>query len=193
MQILQHQLITVKISDLKFDPSNPNEMSEKQMQGLRESMKRFGYLTPVIIDQNNTVADGEHRCRVYREFGYSEIPAFQVRLENDDERRLLRQTMNKLHGTHNAVKDLDELKKLFEAQKLDLLSTLIAKPYDQLEKLFQKSDRFDSQIKNSIKFDVVFRFEKLQHYEFVLSKIKEHDSQSMENGLLRVLGYADKH
>jgi hypothetical protein len=44
-----------------LDSTNPNVMSDEQMQGLRESMRSFGYLNLVILDQKLMVADGEHR------------------------------------------------------------------------------------------------------------------------------------
>jgi DNA modification methylase len=136
--IKEHPLIKVKIADLVFDPSNPNVMTEKQMHGLRASMQKYGYLTPVVIDENNKIADGEHRAIIYREMGYSEIPAIRMKLETEADRRTLRQVLNKLHGTHDKEKDSDELLHIYESQKLDELAFLIAQPKDQLLTLLQR-------------------------------------------------------
>ena len=46
--IQEHPIIKIKIKDLVFDPSNPNVMTDKQMHGLRMSMQKFGYLTPLV-------------------------------------------------------------------------------------------------------------------------------------------------
>ena len=84
--IVERDLIKLKISDITIDQTNPNKMSLDQMKGLRESMKRFGYLTPIIVDQDNKIADGEHRVLVYKEFGIEEIPAYRVKFSDDTER-----------------------------------------------------------------------------------------------------------
>ena len=44
------------------------------MKALRLSMERFGYLTPIVVDQNNLIADGEHRALIYKEFGLKKFP-----------------------------------------------------------------------------------------------------------------------
>ena len=136
--IKEHELVKIKIADLVFDPSNPNVMTERQMHGLRESMKIFGYLTPVVVDLQNKIADGEHRAIVYKEMGYKEIPAIRMKLETEADRRMLRQVLNKLHGTHDKEKDSDELLHIFESQKLDALAYLIAQPKDELLQVLQK-------------------------------------------------------
>lgn len=136
--IEQHPIIKLKIAALVFDPSNPNVMTDKQMHGLRASMQKFGYLTPVVVDQNNKVADGEHRAIVYKEFGYDEIPVIKMNLKTDADRRELRQVLNKLHGTHDKEKDSDELLQIFESEKLDELALLIAQPKDQLLQILQQ-------------------------------------------------------
>lgn len=125
----------IKISELVFDQTNPNKMTPKQMQGLRESMKRFGYLTPIVIDQNNKIADGEHRALVYRENKIEEIPAFRVQLNSDVDRRMLRQVMNKLHGEHEKQLDADELAIIFKEDKLDELSKLVAQDKEDFQRL----------------------------------------------------------
>lgn len=131
----EHSLIKVKINDLKFDKSNPNQLTREQMAGLRESMQKFGYLTPIIIDQDMNIADGEHRALIYKEFSIDEIPAYQLNLHDDTERRILRQVMNKLHGEHDKQLDADELALIFQNNKLDELTTLIAAQKEDLQRL----------------------------------------------------------
>lgn len=130
-----HDLIKVKISDVKFDDQNPNQMTREQMAGLRQSMNRWGYLTPIIIDQNNLIADGEHRLLVYKELGYEEIPAYRLTLETDSERRMIRQVMNKLHGDHESKLDAQELESLRKLDLLPQLAELIAHDENILKRL----------------------------------------------------------
>lgn len=134
MQIAEHPVVKIQLDKLIFDKDNPNEMTKEQMEGLRQSMRKFGYLTPVIIDQNNKICDGEHRALVYKEFGIDNIPCIKLNL-TDVDRRLLRQVLNKLHGTHDRNKDSDELKILFDNMKLNDLSVLIAQDLNKLENI----------------------------------------------------------
>lgn len=134
----EHDLVKLKISDLKFDKSNPNQLTREQMAALRESMQRFGYLTPIVVDQDLNIADGEHRALIYKEFGLDEIPAFKLNLKDDTERRMLRQVMNKLHGEHDKQLDADELVKIFEGNRLEDLSKMIAAQQDDLKRLINR-------------------------------------------------------
>lgn len=132
-EVKNHELTTIDISLIKFDETNPNKLSAKQMEGLRQSMLTYGYLTPVIIDQNNVVADGEHRLLVYKQLGYTQIPVFKVDLQTDTDRKILRQVMNKLHGEHDKQLDSNELLQVFQENKLSALSALIAQQQSDLE------------------------------------------------------------
>lgn len=114
-------------------------MNQEQMHGLRKAMQRFGYLAPIVIDQDtNKIADGEHRALIYKEFQMDEIPAYKVKFEDDTERRLLRQTMNKLRGQHDLEMDAQELTLIYESQKLPDLSLLIAQDEQNLKELMLK-------------------------------------------------------
>lgn len=98
----------VKLDDLVFDPFNTNKMSDHEMNGLRESMKIWGFLKPIVVDQDNLVIDGEHRVKIYKEFNKKEIEAKRVHV-NETQRRLLRQVMNKLHGQPDKKRDAMDL------------------------------------------------------------------------------------
>lgn len=134
----EHPITKIKISDLVFDPTNPNIMSDEQMKGLKLSFKKFGYLVPLVVDLKNRIADGEHRAIAYKELGLKEIPAIKMKLETDADRRELRQVLNKLHGSHNLSKDADELVILFQNQKLDELAEIIARPAEDMRRLINR-------------------------------------------------------
>jgi DNA modification methylase len=106
--IIQHEMVTVKVKDLLWDDQNPNEMTAAQKEALRASMKEFGDLQPIVIDQDKRILDGAHRADIYREEGIEETKAILIHIENDSDRRIIRQTMNKLRGRHDPQKDAEE-------------------------------------------------------------------------------------
>jgi len=142
--IKQHTIEYIPVDDLKFDPDNPNIVSEKQMHGLTESFKKFGYLSPIIVDQNNLIADGEHRAAVYKLFNIEQIPAYRIQFNNDVERRLLRQTMNKLRGIHDPERDLQELE-LIRSRDKEALEQMLAIGDREFELLKQFIDNDSNQ------------------------------------------------
>ena len=115
-------------------------------------MEKFGYLVPIIVNENMEVGDGAHRVQLYQAMGIEEIPAYIVpKINSDIERRLLRQTMNKLRGEHDIKLDADEMALIFEAGQLNNLAELIAQGRESLENIltkhkgiqFQHEDNFD--------------------------------------------------
>jgi hypothetical protein len=113
--LTDYPIKNINIDRLQFDPANPNQLTSQQEHGLRRSIEKFGYLVPIIVTKDYMIADGEHRARIYKDMGYKEIPAFVVdKLVTDEDRKLLRQTMNKLHGKHDLEMDIQELKGLYE-------------------------------------------------------------------------------
>ncbi len=105
------EVIKEKVENIKLDETNPNEMSKLKMDGLKDTIKRFGFLEPIIIDKDNVMIDGEHRFRVLKEMGETEIPVIRIDVGNID-RMMIRQTMNKLRGVHNPREDIEDLIKI---------------------------------------------------------------------------------
>ena len=44
----EFEIKKIPISLIKFDESNPNELSNEQMESLKLTMEKYGYLAPVI-------------------------------------------------------------------------------------------------------------------------------------------------
>ena len=53
MAKLIHDEKLIPIEDVVLDPTNPNQMTDIQMDGLTESLRMFGFVEPIIINQNN--------------------------------------------------------------------------------------------------------------------------------------------
>jgi len=153
MGVQEYPLEKVKIAELTFDPENPNEMTDAEVAGLKEAFSKFGNVYPILIDQNNFIVHGNHRAQVYKEMGMQEIPAFRRQFKDDDERRMASQTMNKLHGTYDVLKDSDQLLKLFQNNHLEELSNLIAQPKEDLQRIIQKGHP-EMQFQHDDNFDV---------------------------------------
>ena len=132
----------IPLSLIKFDETNPNDLSKEQMQSLKLTMEKFGYLAPVILNKDFTVVDGEHRVKIYQELGKQEIQAYVIDVDQID-LKILRQLMNKLRGEHDKQKDALEFKSIFEANKLDEFSKLLATPKENFEQILAKKFNID--------------------------------------------------
>ena len=128
--------VKMYFKDLVFDPDNPNQQSEEQEAGLDAMLAKFGYVENIIAqpqDENGKrrVHHGEHRAKRLHAAGNDWMWGVERDL-TDEEHRLLRQGMNKLHGTHDAKMDAKEFEILQNSGQLDTLALLIAQPVEQL-------------------------------------------------------------
>lgn len=153
----------VDLHNIQFDDDNPNEMTETELQSLDFSMEKWGYIDPIVIDQNYKIANGEHRAKVLLERGNSLVEVIKYNFADDNERRLFRQTMNKLKGQHNLKKDIPEMEMLlrnnsidlkgllnFDEQALNSLRKRAAEEENALQKLLKPEKEDDIVIPNQI-------------------------------------------
>ena len=70
----------IAISGLKPRASNLRVHSKKQIRQIADSIKRFGFNNPILIDENDTIVAGQGRVEAARLFGIETVPT--VRLEH---------------------------------------------------------------------------------------------------------------
>jgi ParB-like chromosome segregation protein Spo0J len=104
----------VEIDKLKIDGQNPNKMSEKQHKALRESILKYGFIVPIITNQDLLIADGEQRWEEAKALGMDKVQVIRLPVEDVD-RRLLRQVLNKLKGEHEPIADAEEFQRIIDA------------------------------------------------------------------------------
>jgi ParB-like chromosome segregation protein Spo0J len=105
------------IDQLRSWPRNARTHSRKQIRQIAESIRRFGFTNPVLIDAENRILAGHGRVEAARELGMSTVPCLRVDHLSTTEKRAYVLADNKL--ALNAGWDAEllslELKELMEA------------------------------------------------------------------------------
>ena len=122
MSDLKLQIVYMQIADLKPYKFNPRK-NEKAIGVVCESIKEFGFLIPVVVDQNKELICGHTRIESAKILGITEIPTIQVEHLTEPQIRAFRLMDNK--STEYATWNVVLLKPEFEflQDKIDLSKT----------------------------------------------------------------------
>jgi DNA modification methylase len=101
------------IADLKPAEYNPRQISTKQYNDLKESIKKFSLVDPIIINKDNTVIGGHQRLKICKELKHIDIDCVVLDLSKEDEREL-NIRLNKSGGEW----DFDILANQFDIEEL---------------------------------------------------------------------------
>lgn len=101
------KIIQKKISALKIADYNPRKLTEKQEIDLTESVKKFGFTVPVVINahakRRNVIVNGHQRVLVAKKLGIKDVPCVEVKLTLEQEREL-NVRLNKNTGSFDSQK-----------------------------------------------------------------------------------------
>src|SRR5665647_1577196 len=168
LEILVPEPEVVATSELKVDGKNPNKMSREQHERLKTSIQKFGFIVPIITNKDLLIADGEQRWIVAKELAMPNVLVVRLPVEEVD-RRLLRQVLNKLKGTHDRELDAEEFEAIIELGKEDDLKYLLALSDDKLDG-YLKDEEPIGYIKT---FEVVISCEDETIQEAVYNKLEQ--------------------
>ena len=93
MQITKsHKIVNKSIDDLKYAEYNPRQLSKDQFKHLKDSLDRFGFVDPVIVNKNpdreNIIIGGHQRVKVAKKLGMLDVPCIELDLSYDKEKEL---------------------------------------------------------------------------------------------------------
>jgi DNA modification methylase len=109
----------VPLADLRLWPKNARTHSRKQIRQVADSIRRFGFTNPVLIDSDNTILAGHARIAAAELLGMTEVPCLHVETMTAAEKRAYVLADNKL--ALNAGWDEEVLAEELQAlQALDL-------------------------------------------------------------------------
>lgn len=86
----------IKTSSLHFLENNVRSHPEEQIRALEESIKEFGFINPIVIDENNNVLVGNGRVEAAINVGVKTVPAIRVTNLTEDQKRAYIIIENKL-------------------------------------------------------------------------------------------------
>ncbi|QFS83768.1 DNA methyltransferase [Roseivivax sp. THAF197b] len=107
--------LDVAIGDVRPSARNARTHTPKQIKQIAESIRRFGFTNPVLIDETGTLIAGHGRLEAAKTLGRTTVPAIQVAYLSGPEKRALMLADNKI--ALNAGWDMKLL-----AQELEELS-----------------------------------------------------------------------
>lgn len=114
----------VDVNRLRIDQHNPNVMGVRQFEALKKSIKRWGFVVPIITNRELLIADGEHRLRAAKDLGMKQVAVVQLPVDEVD-RRMIRQVMNKIRGEHNVFLDAEEYYRIISEGSRELIKQLL--------------------------------------------------------------------
>lgn len=96
-----HRYEQVPVSSCQLLERNPQYLTPKQMESLKASIKRDGFVVPILVRPFGAgrfeVVSGNHRFMAAQELGYETVPAVIARLETQQAKRLAI-NLNLIHG-----------------------------------------------------------------------------------------------
>lgn len=115
------ELLTQPVSIALLKPAeyNPRKFTPKEYQDLKESIERFGIVSPIVVNsapaRKNVVIGGHFRLKVAKDLGMAEVPVLYVNLPDMERERELNLRLNKNLGEW----DFDLLAKFNESVLVD--------------------------------------------------------------------------
>jgi DNA modification methylase len=134
----------IAIATLKPNARNARTHPKKQLEQIAQSIKAFGFLVPILIDDEGTILAGHGRYAAAKSLGIDEVPVVEVRGLSAAKKRALALADNKI--AENAGWDrevlaleLPELAELLLAEDCDISITGFAPvEIDQLTTDFEE-------------------------------------------------------
>lgn len=126
--MIQMEIESIKIGDLIPYENNPRR-NDDAVEGVKESIKQFGFKIPIVIDKNNVIVCGHTRYKASKELGLKKIPCIRADDLSDDQIKAFRIVDNKV----SEVAEWDEEKLHLEIEDIDLDLSIFGLELETLE------------------------------------------------------------
>ena len=108
------EIVKVDINELISPEYNPRQITDEEMEKLKNSINEFGYVVPIIVNKhNNHIVGGNQRCLALKQLGYTMIDVIYIDEPDINKEKALNIRLNNLSGEWDKNKlqnILDDLK-----------------------------------------------------------------------------------
>lgn len=129
----------MKIDQLAEDADNSRTHSDEQIQGIADSLHEFGFINPVVIDENDMIMAGHGRVKAAENIGYESVPVVKADHLTHEQKRAYVIADNKLalsSGWDDEI--LKEELSIIDASEVDVNVTDFSS--DQIQKILGQVD-----------------------------------------------------
>ena len=92
----------IPVTELKSNEYNPKKFSETMMDSLKESITRFGFVDPLVVnsspERKNILIGGHARLKIAKELGYTTVPVVYVDIPDLEKEKELNIRLHKNQG-----------------------------------------------------------------------------------------------
>lgn len=92
------EIIETKLKDIKPYENNPR-INEASVDAVAESIKKFGFQNPIIVDKNGVIIAGHTRYKAAERLGLKTVPVIYAKDLTDEQARAYRLADNKVGET----------------------------------------------------------------------------------------------
>ena len=148
-------IVTLKLSDLTAPEKNVRIHTEKQLREYEKSVRMFGQIRPIVIDENNTILAGRGLYDTLLRMGRETAECYQYTDLTENQKKKLMIADNKIFSL--GIENLDTLNEFLEDLQGDLdipgfdeeiLKQMVAGADEVTEKLAEYGTLDDEEIKN---------------------------------------------
>jgi hypothetical protein len=90
-------IIEVKITDIKPYKKNAKKHDEKQIKNVAKSIEKFGFVQPIVLDENNEIIIGHCRFEASKILNLKTVPCVKAEDLTEEQVKELRLLDNKLN------------------------------------------------------------------------------------------------
>lgn len=112
------QTLKMKLSDMTKPEKNVRAHTEKQLQEYERSVRMFGQIRPIVVDENRMIMAGVGLYETLLRMGYEEADVYQLSDLTSAQKKKLMIADNKIFNL--GVENLEVLNEFFEELKDDL-------------------------------------------------------------------------
>ncbi len=99
------QIEEIDIDKIKVYGNNPR-INDKAVKYVANSIKKYGFLVPIVINKDNVIASGHTRYLAVKELGFKNVPCVRTENLTDKQIKGYRIADNKLHEKSSWDNDL---------------------------------------------------------------------------------------
>lgn len=147
-------IVTMNVSELKIPEKNIRIHTEKQLQEFERSVKMFGQIRPIVVDEDNVILCGNGLYATLLKMGIKTADVYKVEGLSENQKKKLMIADNKIYGL--GIDDLETFNTFLNELKDDLdipgfdesiLQSMVAEAEDVTEKIAEYGTIDDDEIR----------------------------------------------